>query len=79
MRLPAPKLFIDGAFAQAEAGETIDVIDPSIGETFAAIARGRKADIDRAVAAARRALNGSWGKLSAAERGRMLMRLGRRV
>ncbi len=79
MRLPAPRLFIDGAFIAAEAGETIDVVDPSTGEAFAALARGRAADVDRAVAAAGKALDGAWGRLAAAERGRLLVRLGARV
>ncbi len=43
------------------------------------IARGTKADIDLAVAAARSALSGDWGKLTATERGRVLHRISEEV
>ena len=79
MRLPAPKHFIDGAFVDAASGGTINVIDPSTGEAFALIARGGQDDIDRAVAAARSAFEGSWGSMPAFERGRLLSKLGHRV
>ena len=57
------------------SGEEIPVLDPSTGLQFDAIARGNAADIDRAVAAAREAFNGTWGQLTAAERGRLMQRL----
>ena len=69
------KLLIGGAFVDALGGETIPCVDPSTGETFAAIPRGKAADIDRAVEAARGALDGDWGRLTAAERGRLMFRL----
>jgi aldehyde dehydrogenase (NAD+) len=59
--------------------ETLPVEDPSTGRTFAAIARGGAAEVDEAVAAARAAVHGDWGRATAAERGRALARLGRRV
>ena len=61
-------------FVSARPGETLPVIDPSTGETFGAIARGTAADIDAAVAAARAALDGPWGALTATERGRLMIR-----
>ncbi|WP_028226127.1 aldehyde dehydrogenase family protein [Paraburkholderia ferrariae] len=70
------KHFIDGAWCAPASGATLAVIDPSDGEAFARIARGTAADIERAVHAARRAYEGAWGALSAAERGRVLARLG---
>jgi aldehyde dehydrogenase (NAD+) len=69
------KLFIEGKWSEASGGETISVIDPSTGETFDQLARGTQADIERAVGAARRALDGTWGRLSAMERGRVLLRM----
>jgi aldehyde dehydrogenase (NAD+) len=51
-------------------------MDPSTGSEIGRIARGGADDIDAAVAAARGALDGAWGKLTAAERGRLLARLG---
>lgn len=60
-------------------GAEIAVIDPSDGKTFDAIARGSAVDVDRAVVAARTAREGAWGRLSAAERGRLLQRLAREL
>ena len=57
------------------SGEDIPVLDPSTGLQFDAIARGNAADIDRAVAAAREAFEGTWGQLTATERGRLMQRL----
>jgi aldehyde dehydrogenase (NAD+) len=71
--------FIGNHWVASNTGQTIDVVDPSDGKAFARIARGNAADIDAAVAAARRALgdtfDGDWGRLSATERGRLLMKL----
>ncbi len=69
------QLLIDGRWVDAVAGETIDVLDPCTAEPFCTIARGRAEDVDRAVQAAQRALNGDWGRMTATERGRILQRL----
>ena len=55
------------------------MIDPSDGAPFAAIARGNAADIDAAVRAAQAARDGAWGRLSPAERGRLLGKLSRAI
>jgi len=60
-------------------GRTLPVIDPSDGQVFDEIQRGTADDVDRAVVAARQALEGPWGRLSAAERGRLLMKLSQRL
>ena len=73
------QLFIGGEWVDARDGETIPVISPVDGETFATIARGREADVDRAVKAAHRALEGDWGRLSATDRGRILSRLAQKI
>jgi aldehyde dehydrogenase (NAD+) len=67
--------FIGGEWHAPAGGETIPVLDPSDGQPFAQLARGNAADIDLAVTAARRAYEGPWGAMSAAERGRVLYRL----
>lgn len=67
---------IAGVETAPEDGASLPVIDPSTGETFDAIARGGAAEIDAAVAAARTALEGEWGRLTATERGRLMIRLG---
>ncbi|QJF52767.1 aldehyde dehydrogenase family protein [Roseobacter ponti] len=67
---------IGGRWGPPEAGETLDLINPSDGSTLCAVAAGTAADIDRAVAAAEAALEGPWGRATAAERGRVLARCG---
>jgi aldehyde dehydrogenase (NAD+) len=73
------ELFIGGSWLAPRDGATIPVIAPADGTAFAAIGRGRAADVDLAVSAAQRALEGAWGRLPAVERGRILTRLARSV
>ena len=73
------KMFVGGKWIGASSGETIPVISPVDGEAFAAIARGTAVDIDLAVTAARRALAGSWGRFTATERGRVMMKLAQKI
>ncbi len=61
------------------ARRTLSVEDPSTGTRIADIARCDAPDIDAAVTAARAALEGDWGRMTAAERGRVLARIGRLV
>ncbi|MEO6745648.1 MAG: aldehyde dehydrogenase family protein [Caldimonas sp.] len=75
----ASQLLIGGRWRGADAGDTIALENPSDGSALAAIARGRAADVDAAVGAARAALDGPWGALTAAERGRLLGAIGRKV
>ena len=65
-------LLINGAWRAPTGGGTIPVVDPSDGLVKGQIGCGTAEDIDLAVQAARGALKGAWGKLSAAERGRLL-------
>ena len=60
-------------------GETIDVVDPSTGETYDTILRGTAADVDAAVKSARAAFEGEFGRLTATERGRLLLKLSARL
>jgi len=69
------QLFIDGQFVDAESGKTFKSPNPATGETFAEVAEADKADIDKAVAAARKAFEGKWSKMSARDRGRLLYKL----
>ena len=69
------QLFIDGKWVDAESGKTFATPNPATGETLAEVAEADKADIDKAVAAARRAFEGKWSKLSARDRGRLLYKL----
>ena len=71
--------YINNAWQPASGGGAIPVIDPSTGETFGELARGTDADIASAVAAARAAIgesfDGPWGRMSAALRGRLMLKL----
>jgi aldehyde dehydrogenase (NAD+) len=67
--------FINGQWVAASNGQTLPVIDPSTGEIFDQLARGTTTDIDKAVAAARAALSGPWSRLTATDRGRILMKM----
>jgi aldehyde dehydrogenase (NAD+) len=71
--------FIDNQWVAGTSTETIPVIDPSTGEVFDHLTRGTADDIDRAVRSSRSAFDGAWGRLTAAERGRLLMRLAYRL
>ena len=73
------RLFIAGEWREAAGRESLALENPSDGADLARIARGGAADIDRAVGAAREALAGAWGAMSAAERGRVLAAMGRLV
>lgn len=71
------EILINGQWRRLE--DTLPVEDPSTGETWAEIARGTTAEVDEAVAAARAAQNGDWGRMPAFERGRILARIGQLV
>jgi acyl-CoA reductase-like NAD-dependent aldehyde dehydrogenase len=68
------RLLIGGEFVDGVEGRTIEVFDPHDGSLLAEVAEAGAADVDRAVAAARRAVDG-WRSTPAAERGRLLLRL----
>jgi aldehyde dehydrogenase (NAD+) len=66
-------LFIGGRWLAAH--DTLPLFDPSTGEELASIARGSADDVHAAVTAAQAALDGDWGRLTATERGRLLMKM----
>jgi len=68
------QLFIGGSWKSS--GATLPLINPSDGTEICQIARGAAQDIDSAVDAAEAALHGPWGRATAAERGRVLARIG---
>ncbi len=69
--------WINGDHVAPASGEWLDTVDPYSGEVWARIPRGNKADADRAVAAARDAMEkGPWATMTATERGRILRRIG---
>src|SRR5262245_36214966 len=69
-------LFIGGKFVDAASNKTFAAINPATGETLCQVAEADKADVDLAVRAARNALeSGPWGRMDAADRGRLLAKL----
>src|SRR6516162_878731 len=69
-------MLIGGKWVDSVSGKTFATTNPATGETICQVAEGDKADIDRAVKAARKAFEeGPWPKMSAAERGRLLLKL----
>lgn len=68
------QLFIDGRFVEAESGQTLPTLNPHDNSVIADVAMAGAADIDKAVAAARRAFP-AWARMAAADRGRILLRL----
>jgi phenylacetaldehyde dehydrogenase len=71
------QLLINGRWETAVSGKTFPVINPATGETIAHAAEGDKADIDKAVKAARTALeNKVWGDMTPSERGKLIWRIG---
>ncbi|WP_315766653.1 MULTISPECIES: aldehyde dehydrogenase family protein [unclassified Bradyrhizobium] len=68
------QLLIDGRHVPSLSGRTFKSLNPATEEVIATIAEGNAADVDRAVAAARRAFEGPWRTMRAAERGNILLR-----
>jgi betaine-aldehyde dehydrogenase len=72
------KLFIGGRFVDAQSGETLATINPHDNTPIVDVAMAGKADVDAAVAAAQAALP-AWSRMSASDRGRILLRLADKI
>ncbi|QUN30944.1 aldehyde dehydrogenase [Cupriavidus sp. KK10] len=71
------QMFIDGTFVNASDGRWFETQNPFTGKTWAEVARGTAADIDRAVQAADQAFrSGPWSEMTATQRGALLRKLG---
>jgi phenylacetaldehyde dehydrogenase len=71
---------INGRWVGSVSGKTFDVFNPADGSLIARVAEGDKEDINRAVAAARRAFeSGPWQRLTPRERGKLLWRIGDKI
>ncbi|HEY1300111.1 MAG TPA: aldehyde dehydrogenase family protein [Stellaceae bacterium] len=73
-RVQQALMLVGGDWVEAAAGETLPVENPARRETIAEIPRGRAADVDRAVAAAKAAFPG-WARVAPRERGRILLEI----
>jgi acyl-CoA reductase-like NAD-dependent aldehyde dehydrogenase len=69
-------LFINGEASEPVDGELRELIEPATGEPLGKVALAGEQDVDRAVDAARAALEGDWGKTPPNERSRLLHALG---
>jgi acyl-CoA reductase-like NAD-dependent aldehyde dehydrogenase len=71
------KMLIDGKFVEAESGKTFDTYNPADNSVLSKVPEGGKADIDKAVKAARKAFEtGPWrNKFTASQRGKCLLKL----
>ncbi len=74
-----PLNYIANTAVRSASGQTLPVIDPADGQVYDSIERSNAADVDAAVQAARQCMDGAWGRLTAAERGRLLMKLSAKV
>lgn len=69
-------MVVDGRLVAAEAGESIEIIDPSSGERVGRVPAGSEMDVDRAVRAARTAFDeGPWPRMPPGERERLILKL----
>jgi aldehyde dehydrogenase (NAD+) len=69
------KMLIDGQWVDAASGKKFETLNPATGEVLATVAEGDAEDINRAVAAARRAFEGPWSRVKPFERQNLLLKL----
>ncbi|MFT3816557.1 MAG: aldehyde dehydrogenase family protein [Rubrivivax sp.] len=72
LRNPAKGHFIGGKWVPSVAGESFETFNPANGQVLATLARGRAADVDAAVAVARRAFEGPWSRFTPHQRQALL-------
>ena len=70
-------LFINGKFVPSSGGKTFNSINPANEKTIAKVADANKADVDKAVKAARNAYEKTWSKMAPKERGKYVYRIAR--
>jgi len=71
----AGKMLIDGKWVAADSGKTFDTEDPASGAVVAKIAAAEKSDVDKAVRAARAALEGPWSTMTPSMREGLMLKL----
>ncbi|KAN0019102.1 hypothetical protein ACTFIU_002304 [Dictyostelium citrinum] len=76
VQLPNTKLFINNEWVEPVSGKKLKTFNPTNGKLICEVSEGGKEDVDKAVIAARNALeNGPWGKMTAEDRGKLIMKL----
>ena len=71
------ELWIDGKPSEPATNRYFPTVNPATEETLSRVAEGGSEDVDRAVAAARKAYTGVWGRMAGRERSKYLYRLAR--
>ena len=69
------EMFIGGEWVPSASGETQDILNPATGGVIAAVPKGSQEDVDRAVAAARKAFDEVWFDTTPGERQAALLKL----
>jgi len=71
------RLFIDGEWVDSSGDEALDVVNPATEEVIGTVPQATPADVDRAVAAARKAFDeGPWPRMTPRERGAIMLKMG---
>jgi aldehyde dehydrogenase (NAD+) len=73
--IPTLKLYVAGEWREASDGRVFESFEPATGNVWARIAEAGPEDVDRAVRAARAAVEGAWGRTPAPDRARVLWRM----
>jgi aldehyde dehydrogenase (NAD+) len=73
---PSYRMFVDGEFVDG-GGEPLKTVNPATEEVLAEVSTADRSDVDRAVAAARRAYDEVWGRMPGAERAKYIYRIAR--
>ena len=74
------RLFIDGEWVDSSGDEALDVVNPATEEMIGTVPQATPADVDRAVAAARRAFDeGPWPRMTPRERGAIMLKMGEAI
>jgi aldehyde dehydrogenase (NAD+) len=73
------QLFINNEWRDAAGNQTIEVVNPATEDVIATVAAAEQSDVDAAVAAARAALAGPWGQMSARDRGMVVWKLAEKL
>ena len=69
------RLYINGEFVPSQSGETIELINPVNNEKFATVYKGGKAEVEKAIVAARDAFDrGPWGRMTNYQRSKLLLK-----
>src|SRR3546814_15276941 len=67
------RYFVGGSYRKGSQGKTFANINPATGQTTGTVHEASEADVADAVAAARAALGGPWGKMTTAERVKLIV------